>query len=179
MPLDASVLELLLPIEPETALEIGCFRGQGTLMLAKYFSNITCVDPWDDEYVKERPGFSFAPSSQWVGQYEKFSANTASIAEKLTICRGKSKDVLPTMPSESFDFIFVDGDHSHDAVAIDAAESFRLVKNGGIILFDDYTWVRENTGPKTAIDEFCKQHADDVVVVFKTNQYVAVRKVVN
>lgn len=37
-----------------------------------------------------------------------------------------------------FDFIYVDGLHNGEHVIIDAIESFKLLKKGGIIVFDDF-----------------------------------------
>jgi predicted O-methyltransferase YrrM len=39
-----------------------------------------------------------------------------------------------------FDFIYVDGSHQAPDVLCDALLSFRLLKNNGVIAFDDYLW---------------------------------------
>ena len=56
-----------------------------------------------------------------------------------------------------YDFIYLDGDHSSDAVMSDACMSWGLLKPGGIMLFDDYFWdhVTDHLDrPKIGIDAF-------------------------
>jgi len=62
---------------------------------------------------------------------------------------------------EPFDFIYIDGSHQAPDVLRDAVLSFDLLKVGGILVFDDYTWSMEPVGsqdlinsPKIAIDSF-------------------------
>jgi glycosyltransferase involved in cell wall biosynthesis/predicted O-methyltransferase YrrM len=45
-----------------------------------------------------------------------------------------------TLPYRNqFDFVFVDGDHSHDLVRNDTHKAFELLKPGGIIMWHDYS----------------------------------------
>lgn len=166
-------LRQVLPAERKKALEIGCFRGDSTCKLASLFESVTCVDPWDDEYVKDKPNFSITPRETWVGQFDKFKAATAKVQEKLILRRGYSQDILPTL-QETFDFILVDGDHSTEAVRTDARESHRLIAGGGVILFDDYNW-RGKLGPRPAIDEFLAEHKDEYAILHRGAR-VAVRR---
>src|SRR5262249_31505110 len=61
-----------------------------------------------------------------------------------------------------FDLIYVDGSHQCPDVLFDAVVSFKLLRTGGIMLFDDYLWseaVRPDLTdslrcPKPAIDSF-------------------------
>ena len=51
-----------------------------------------------------------------------------------------SEHILPTMLAhhQEFDFIYIDGDHNAQGVLQDAVMSWRLLKIGGVLLFDDY-----------------------------------------
>ena len=171
-----TILRLVVPQQKSSALEIGCFKGETTVKLAALFDRVTCVDPWDDDYVKEKPGFSYSPSSIWVGQFEKFCAATGAVSHKLDIQRGKSQEILPTLPDKTYDFIFVDGDHSTAAVGFDAQQCHRLIRAGGVILFDDYSW-RGTEGPQAAIDEFVQMHQSVYVVVHQCSRFVALLRV--
>ena len=46
--------------------------------------------------------------------------------------------MLPFLAEESFDFVYVDGSHMILDVLQDAAMCRRLVRRGGILVFDDY-----------------------------------------
>jgi predicted O-methyltransferase YrrM len=78
--------------------------------------------------------------------------------DKTTLHEGVSCKLLRTFTFESFDFVYVDGSHTAIDVLEDAVLSFRLLKNGGIMAFDDYLWHEERhsdgTYPKAAIDAF-------------------------
>jgi predicted O-methyltransferase YrrM len=61
-------------------------------------------------------------------------------ARKITLYAGMSREVLHTLPLNSYDFIYVDGSHQTIDVLEDAILSFQLAKVGAIIGFDDYRW---------------------------------------
>ena len=62
-------------------------------------------------------------------------------ADKATTIKGYSQVELKRLPPESFDIIYVDASHTADDVLSDAVLSWQLLKNDGILIFDDYTWV--------------------------------------
>ena len=99
----------------------------------------------------------------------KHNTNTAieSVAHKveLVIHKGFSdyelSKLIASDKSQYFDFIYVDGSHQAPDVMCDAILSFKLLRVGGVIAFDDYLWA-ENLPygidpvrcPKPAIDAF-------------------------
>ena len=155
-------------------LEIGVFEGQGT----RYFfekllgptGTLVGIDPFLDyskSSVAKVDGFDkmINPSVE-----ERFLENTKEFSARIQLHKGLSQDVLPKLPPESFDLAFVDGDHSRDAVAFDARQSFRVLKKGGYIVFDDYPWGykdRPETCPKSAIDAFLKEYAFHLITIHK------------
>lgn len=57
---------------------------------------------------------------------------------EIKILKGKSSDVLKTLPNSSFDFIYIDGAHDEDSVAGDLTQSTRLLRPGGVVMLNDY-----------------------------------------
>ena len=59
-----------------------------------------------------------------------------------------------------FDWVYLDGDHSQESVLADLKAWLPKVKNGGVIVCDDYTWVDERRAPsvKTAIEIFMRDN---------------------
>jgi len=51
---------------------------------------------------------------------------------------GFSSEKLATYPDEFFDLIYIDADHSYEAVKQDSDLAKRKLKQGGIIVFNDY-----------------------------------------
>jgi predicted O-methyltransferase YrrM len=160
-----------LPTEPMNVIEVGCFEGFGTLKLNKLLcknnlSKITCVDPFDDVYVKGNTEFSDIDPI-FVGQYDKFANNTLPIKDNIIIKKGYSHHVLPNLPFKNYDFIYIDGDHSEDAVYNDGVNALNLIKSGGIILFDDYYWTHKSQITKNGIEKFISEFTEKITVLFR------------
>src|SRR5690606_20727301 len=80
-----------------------------------------------------------------------------------------------------YDVIYIDGGHEGVNVIEDAVHAFRLVKQGGLICFDDYEWDGSGEGPKhvlpmRAIDAFLEIYAHKIEVLHKGYQ-VWIRRV--
>jgi hypothetical protein len=126
--------------KPIQYLEIGTFYGANLLSVANSYashpnSTLTCIDPWQD----------YDEYSEYKGQqdiiYQTFLKNIEeSGKENITVRRGYSHQIIPTLDDDSFDLIYIDGNHEPEYVMEDAVLSFRKLKKGGIIIFDDYGW---------------------------------------
>ena len=57
---------------------------------------------------------------------------------RMSIRQGDGADELAKLPDASLDLIYVDGSHFYDNVVRDSAVSFRKIKPGGMIIFNDY-----------------------------------------
>jgi hypothetical protein len=79
----------------------------------------------------------------------------------------------------SFDFIYVDADHTTVGVLLDAELSWPMLKSGGIMAFDDYKWGHASGDPRLApqvgIDLFLHRHQGDYELLAKNTQ-VWIRK---
>ncbi len=42
--------------------------------------------------------------------------------------------------SKIFDLIFIDGDHFYDQVLRDINNAWKILKNSGFLILDDYLW---------------------------------------
>lgn len=58
---------------------------------------------------------------------------------QLQLHHGNSSVELAKFSDRYFDFIYIDGDHSHDGVQRDASVAIQKVKTDGILVFNDYT----------------------------------------
>jgi SAM-dependent methyltransferase len=57
---------------------------------------------------------------------------------RVTIHQGLSDEVLAQFPDDHFDWIYIDGDHSHDGASRDARVAATKVKPGGYLVFNDF-----------------------------------------
>lgn len=152
------------------ALEIGSFEGRSALWLLEHIltdpsSTLTCVDP----FLGIGGSLRFDHNIRLSGQ--------ATRVQKL---QGSSHDVLPTLAREIFDLIYIDGSHKAADVYFDALLSWCLLKNGGILIFDDYLWqpptdARASQSPKIAIDLFLEGYVQQLELLHR-GQQVIVRK---
>lgn len=149
---------------PCRLLEIGCYEGRATVWLLENIAThpdatIKCIDPY--------PQASF-----WK------NVLAARSPEKVRLEIALSRNLLRSLPTNTFDFVYVDGSHETVDVLEDAVFSFRLLKRGGIMGFDDYKWKdRAFPGaiPKPAIKAFLSIYRRKITVLWKGYQ-VWIRK---
>lgn len=134
-----------LPVVPRqegpcTILEIGAYHGANVCSLMHTYathkdSRIHCVDPWHDY-----AGYSEYQDVQ-VTNYATFLRNITKLSpvdlNKLYLHRGLSEDIVPTFADEMFDIIYIDGNHETKYILEDAVLSFKKLKPGGWMIFDD------------------------------------------
>jgi predicted O-methyltransferase YrrM len=134
-------------------LEVGLFEGQSACwmlenVLTDPTARLTGIDPFLDIYDPHYP----EPYKNVLFSNLKL----AGAEEKCRIIEGFSQTELRKLPLKSFDIIYIDGSHMRADVLEDAVLSWRLLKDGGILIFDDYRMpgtTREEK-PKSAIDTF-------------------------
>jgi predicted O-methyltransferase YrrM len=144
-------------------LEIGSKEGRSALFWLEFFAgaHLTCVDLFPEE------------------DGGRFDRNLAAHGPRLRKIVGTSIKALGSLREENavFDFIYVDGSHQRDDVMIDCLGAWRLLRVGGVMLMDDYTWKPDNPDAERvapAVDTFLAWHGD-AEVILKSHQ-VAVRK---
>ena len=149
--------------EPQAIVEIGSYEGRSALLWLQIhpLATVHCVDPFTGTLHGEK--------------YERlFDANTVDEQRCGAIrkWRAPSEVVLPTFDAEFADIVYVDGDHTAAAVARDAAEAWRILAPGGVLIFDDYEWQPDagsDQTPRAAVDAFIAMHADELVVLAPVN----------
>ena len=131
-------------------LEIGAWGGASTLYWAKKLSEINTnskiitIDLWDtyeeisNNYSKHHNRQKMKDANKNDKMYKIFLHNIKSSKLKnISFIRGKSQDVMKLFNSQSFDLIYIDGDHSYNGCKNDIVQAKRLIKRNGIICGDD------------------------------------------
>lgn len=130
--------------EGRVAIEIGAFHGACSVWLLENFINrpidfLHCIDINETSYLK----------------------NNLSPYKNVKLHLGLSSNILVNLLRECggpvADLIYVDGSHIAKHVLEDGVIGWKLLKVGGIMIFDDYWW--GVTGgvddqPRTGIDAF-------------------------
>jgi predicted O-methyltransferase YrrM len=115
-------------------LEVGLFEGRSALwmlenVLTHPSSTLVGIDPFGDPYGVENVEGRFYANLEKSGR-----------KNQVTVIKGYSGPELRKLPPESFDIIYVDGSHAAPDVLEDAVLCMRLLKTGGLLIFDDYKW---------------------------------------
>lgn len=125
-------------------LEIGCFEGRATnYLLENVLTGVDCKIHVVDTFggTLEETGMKYDSNYDFSKLYETFLHNTQEHKEKIVVHRGPSGKLLKTdFQNDQFNFIYIDGSHTAPDVLEDAVLSHPLLKEGGILMFDDYGW---------------------------------------
>jgi predicted O-methyltransferase YrrM len=147
-------------------LQIGTYTGDCSKwlldnVLTKPGSKLVDVDTWEgsEESVHKKMDFS---------DVERVYDEKVSSYSNVIKYKGTSESFLSTAEDHAFDFIYIDGDHTADGVYKDASQSFRTLKVGGLMGFDDYLWKHDSKDPilepKMGINKFMKEYSDRILV---------------
>jgi predicted O-methyltransferase YrrM len=167
-------------------LEIGCYEGLSSVwFLSNVMSNVDsrlyCVDTWEGSVEYNNVNFD--------NIYNKFLKNIKSNSNykenKVIISRKRSDKFLLEMTNMNqslvcnncllFDIIFIDASHDSRDVIMDSILSWRLLKVGGVLIWDDYIWEKMpklNERPKMAIDSFLMMFEGNYKILSKTTQLI-------
>jgi predicted O-methyltransferase YrrM len=156
-------------------LEVGAFEGRSLIwmlenVLTHATSTATAVDPFMPDYEATFDGNIVASGA----------------GKRVTKIKELSQSALRKLPLDSFDVIYIDGSHTADDVLADAVLAWGLLRRGGLVIFDDYTWPGRPDGdplppellPKIAIDAFITAYRSEIELVSKGAQ-VMLRKLEN
>ena len=155
-------------------LEIGSFEGQSACYFSKKiaYGQIHCLDTWkgDDDLREKNIDFKIIEKN-----FDKNIKLANEINPKVNFFKYKSEsykklsEFITQGKENYFDLIYIDGAHDSQNVLFDAVSSFKLVKEGGIIIFDDYLWESEDkniiNSPKFAIDSFVNIFSNKIYVI--------------
>jgi predicted O-methyltransferase YrrM len=124
-------------------LELGSYAGLSTLCMAQSASRVVACDTFDGR-ATYAPGLTFPEFWTNISRY--------GFADKVTALVGTSCSALPFL-APIFDMVFIDADHSYDAVLHDLQASVKLLKPGGILACHDYG-MGDRPDVKKAIDDW-------------------------
>ena len=124
---------------------IDLFVNDETLLKDEYIPKIKFSNPLKTIYYKyiiRLDPYSYKSVLKLLKKFEK----------NINIIKGNSNKILKEIPSK-FDYVFLDGGHKYETVKNDLENLTQVVKNGGIILCDDYN-LSYASGVKKAIDDY-------------------------
>lgn len=158
-------------------LEVGVYEGRSFFWVLENImthptSRLTGIDPFfeNGDTVMTRWGN--------VGNYPQIFRRNLRLSgaqERITVITGFSQTELRKLEPASYDLIYIDGSHATRDVLEDAVLSWHLLKEGGILIFDDYLFNSvgdSKRDPMIAVDVFYSFFSDDIEVVFRGYQVI-------
>ena len=142
-------------------LEIGSYEGASAVFFLKYFktSNLQCVETFQGS--EEHKNLNFNKIKK------NFYNNTFFFKERLKVFEGTSDDFF-LQNKRFFDIIYVDGSHEFSNVYKDAFNSFNVLNQNGIIIFDDFLkkyYKDLKKDPIIAILNFISKHKKNIKIL--------------
>ncbi len=127
-----ALLHLVRRYQPQRFLEVGTHRGYTTRILAEKFPAMTIVtvDPGDQIPVNDRP-------ANQVNEYLPQAAIGELASEYPNVEVRKARFDIIAWGDDRFDMIFVDADHTLEAVLSDSRLALKLVTTPGVIVWHD------------------------------------------
>jgi hypothetical protein len=154
-------------------LQVGAYTGDASVwlydnILKSSDSVLVDVDTWEGS---EEPVHY---EMNWHTVESLYDAKTsAGRADRKIVKYKGTSDSFFKNNRETYDFIYIDGDHTAYGVLKDAVAAYECLNVGGIIAFDDYQWsaglgvLKE---PKLAIDAFGTIYQDRLQLVLQDYQ---------
>lgn len=157
-------------------LEIGSWEGRSAIFFLNYFGKcrLTCIDTFagSPEHTLRHKW-----SDQLAHVEQRFDSNLAAFGERVEKIKSPSSQALARLVTDErrFDLVYVDGSHHSADVQSDAVFSWPMVRDGGIVIFDDYEWTffaNEVERPKLGIDSFLSVQSGQYRELYRGEQVI-------
>lgn len=121
------------PTEPLRVLQIGTYTGDATEWLLKNrkIERISDVDTWQGSVEVGHQSIDFSEVEKY---YDSRITDDRVMKFKMT------SDEFFLVNEMSYNFIYIDGDHTASQTALDGLNAFKWLETGGVMAFDDYLW---------------------------------------
>ena len=148
--------------ELKVGAEIGVAYGHNSINILETIPSLQLlylVDPWAG-VVRTKEFYQSVK--------DKAYKNLLPHSDRVTIMDTTSQMAAPSIPWP-LDFVYIDGDHSYDAVMLDIILWGRKVRPGGFLAGHDYVRTRKH-GVYRAVNDYANYHNIEIKV-FEGNWY--------
>jgi len=119
--------------------EIGVYRGDFARTLLEGCPGLTryyMIDPWKHLTNWNKPANH--PDAELETYYQEAMAKTDFAPDKRVVLRGKTVEVIGSIPDQTLDFAYIDGDHTLRGITIDLISLYSKIRIGGFLGGDDF-----------------------------------------
>ena len=155
-------------------LEVGCFEGLSSFYILSEYKNVNAflLDIWSTPKNSELSQINFElvesnfDKNLFEFNFVKMKGDSVSSMKKLF------------NQKKSFDFIYIDGSHNGEDILSDAIEAFKILKDDGLIFFDDFLQHDENRNIQSyqGIEKFLDLYSSFLIIEYFQNSLVVRKK---
>ncbi|MFI5036197.1 MAG: class I SAM-dependent methyltransferase [Acidimicrobiales bacterium] len=134
-----AIFQVLTALRPRRVVEIGSYMGKSTVFFARSLETlgddgrVTAIDPHSgDRQQRESFGMSEIPTFDMFRTHLRL-AGVEQLVDPVTTSSSEAAKGW----TEPFQFLFVDGWHSYDAVLADGRDWVPNLDPNGVVVFDD------------------------------------------
>tara|TARA_B100001123_G_scaffold425047_1_gene537374 strand:+ start:1233 stop:1853 length:621 start_codon:yes stop_codon:yes gene_type:complete len=166
------LLNHIKKFKPKNFLEVGIFHGVTSRNVCELLYEIhgndfkfTGIDLFSKESISENEHVPITTFSNplktiyynYIIRLDPYTQKSVfnllkKFEKNINIIKGNSNVILKKI-TDKFDYVFLDGGHKYETVKQDLNNLTRVIREGGIVLCDDYN-LTYAPGVKKAIDEF-------------------------
>jgi predicted O-methyltransferase YrrM len=171
--------QVVSQLNPRKVIEIGSYEGRSACYLTEKFAarslvELHCIDTWEGgeghdpsemPFVEQRFDRNIERAQETFGRIAVIRKHKMMSAEALIGLAFEDRN-------PDFDLIYIDGSHVACDVLTDAILAFRLLRVGGLMIFDDYLWGLDMSSeqdflqvPKSGVDAFVNVFQRKVQIV--------------
>ncbi len=161
------LIEWLRPLSPvRWGAEVGVLDGYTSDVLLQSFPelNLWMVDRWEPF---QGSGLDFLDAAGFERLRRMTLWWTSHAATRRFELRRESAQVAAEFPESSLDFVFIDADHTYEAVRRDLKAWWSKVRPGGLLCGHDYGVYGDATGEwgvSQAADEFAAANSSQITI---------------
>jgi len=146
-------------------VEVGSYVGWSAIKMAEVCASrgvkvtILCVDTWlgSPEFYTQSHWLHLKKVQGYPTIFHHFTRNIKSLGfhdviVPLPLASASAAELLAHYKVEP-DLIYVDAAHEYESVKMDLSYYWKLLKSGGVMFGDDFSW----PGVKKAVEEFCAE----------------------
>ena len=178
----SALASLLALYKTSRYLEIGAFEGRSLGLFSILSSSlydselhITSVDSWQGGDEHKDSGFDMSGAESRYDCVAKICSGALAGRIKVEKIKSLSRQALAALADRQgfYDLILVDAGHKAKDVLEDLVFSWPLLREGGLLILDDYTWIPKHSiqgnilleSPKMGIDSFLNCYADELALL--------------
>lgn len=152
----------------EYICELGVYKGDNFSEMIKHEPKLAvAIDVWKDNGIHPRPYDDYTQDE--LDEQYNFFKDRVSDKSFVQIVRKFTVEAANDFPDQSFDFVYIDADHSEEACYADIQAWYPKIKTGKFLAGHDY---RRGFGVVEAVNRFVKENNLQLIYLAPSNWMV-------